>query len=247
MTSHQNRHASEFVSAAGSQKDVGTDPVPPMRGFYHRFGKRALDIVFALIMLVVLAIPMIVVAAVLLIAQGRPLIYAGYRMKTPTQPFRQFKFRTMQHDDDDYGATGGHKHWRITRLGRFLRRSRLDELPQLVNILKGDMSFVGPRPPLPEYVRAFPARYGSVLQSRPGVTGLATLIYHRHEDWILARCKTASGTERAYYSRCLPTKLRIEKVYRKRASLSLDMWILWRTLLAVIPGLDRPRKGRRRR
>ncbi|TXB67549.1 sugar transferase [Paracoccus aurantiacus] len=194
-------------------------------------------------MLAILALPMALVAAALLISQGRPLIYAGERMQSPGKPFRQFKFRTMIRDDDDGGATGAHKHWRITPLGRFLRRTRLDELPQLFNIIAGDMSFVGPRPPLPEYVERFPAIYNAVLQIKPGVTGLATLIYHRHEDRILARCDTAEETERCYYARCLPTKLRIELVYRQAASPWLDFWIMWRTFLAVV-GYDRPRKRR---
>ena len=77
-----------------------------------------------------------------------------------------------------------------------------------------------------------------------GVTGLATLIYHRHEDRILAGCTTAEETDRAYYARCLPTKLRIELVYRRTASPWMDFWIMWKTFLAVIPGYDRPRKKR---
>lgn|GEM_PF-849293 len=217
---------------------------PVKDSFYRRHCKRAVDLVLAVVLLAVLLLPMAVVALCLLIAQGRPLIYSGERMRAPGRPFRQYKFRTMVRDDDDGGATGAHKHWRITPLGRFLRRTRLDELPQLFNIIAGDMSFVGPRPPLPEYVERFPALYASVLQIKPGVTGLATLIYHRHEDRILANCSTAAETDRAYYARCLPTKLRIELVYRRVASPWLDFWIMWRTFLAVIPGLDRPRKRR---
>lgn len=211
---------------------------------YCRYLKRGVDVVLAVAMLIVLILPMAIVAVLLLVTQGRPLIYSGRRMKAPGQPFWQYKFRTMTLHDDDSGATGAHKHWRITPLGRFLRRTRLDELPQLFNILVGNMSFVGPRPPLPEYVDRFPALYSTVLQTKPGVTGLATLIYHRHEDRILAGCQTAEETERAYYARCLPTKLRIELVYRKTASPWLDFWIMWRTFMAVIPGHDRPRKKR---
>ena len=106
------------------------------------------------------------------------------------------------------------------------------------------MSFVGPRPTIREYVDRYPTVYGQVLQSRPGVTGLATLIYHRHEDRIMAKCDTAEETDRAYYARCLPTKLRIELVYRRSASPLLDIWIMWKTFIAVIPGFDRPRRKR---
>lgn len=214
-------------------------------GFYHKHGKRVLDVALALLLLVLLSLPMLVVAGLLLITQGRPLIYAGRRMRAPGQPFRQYKFRTMILVDRDRGATGAHKHWRITRLGRFLRRTRMDELPQLFNILSGDMSFVGPRPPLPEYVARFPALYARVLQRRPGVTGLATMIYHRHEDRIMAQCDTAEETDRAYYARCLPTKLRIDLIYLRTCAPGLDFWIMWKTVLAVIPGFDRPRRKRR--
>ncbi|WBU64235.1 sugar transferase [Paracoccus aerodenitrificans] len=215
-------------------------------GFYRRTGKRMMDVALAVFMIAVLVLPLIIVAGLLLLTQGRPLIYSGKRMKAPGQPFFQYKFRTMVRVDEDGGATGAHKNWRITRLGGVLRRTRLDELPQLFNILMGDMSFVGPRPPLPEYVERFPSLYAAILTTPPGVTGLATLIYHRHEDRIMANCKTAEETDRAYYARCLPTKLRIELVYRRTASPVLDLWIMWKTVLAVIPGLDRPRKKRSR-
>ncbi|MDO5529120.1 MAG: sugar transferase [Paracoccus sp. (in: a-proteobacteria)] len=211
--------------------------------FYHRSGKRIFDIVGAIGLLVLLGIPMLIVAVLLLAVQGRPIFYRGRRATRFGQVFAQIKFRTMLRDDNDSGATGAHKHWRIKPFGRFLRKYRIDELPQLFNILAGQMSFVGPRPPLPEYVRRFPAEYAEVLEMRPGVTGLATLIYHRHEDAIMVRCKSAAETERAYFSRCLPAKLRIERVYLERASLWLDLWIMWRTVLVVaIPGSDRKRQ-----
>ena len=140
------------------------------------YGKRAFDIGFALILLVPLSVVIALVAAILLLTQGRPLFYVAPRMRAPGEQFDLLKFRTMLRDEGDFGATGAHKHWRITPIGRFLRRTRIDELPQLFNILRGDMSFVGPRPPLREYVERFPALYGQVLRNRPGVTGLETMI-----------------------------------------------------------------------
>ena len=207
--------------------------------------KRLFDVMLALILLVPLSIVMGVVAVLMLIKQGRPIFYSAERMQAPGQPFRQLKFRTMIPENEDFGATGAHKHWRITPLGHFLRRTRIDELPQLFNILKGDMSFVGPRPPLREYVERFPAVYSQVLKSRPGVTGLATLIYHRHEDRILAGCKSAEATERAYYRRCLPAKLKIDLIYQHRRDIRLDLWIMWSTLKIVLGYKDeRPRRRR---
>ena len=208
-------------------------------------GKRAFDIVLALVLLVPLSVVMVVVAGVLLLMQGRPLFYVAPRMRAPGEQFKLLKFRTMLRQDGDSGATGAHKHWRITRVGRFLRRTRIDELPQLFNILRGDMSFVGPRPPLREYVERFPALYAVVLQDRPGVTGLATMIYHAHEDRIMARCTTAEATEAAYYRRCLPTKLRLDMIYQRRRNLRVDLWIIWHTIMTVlIPNWQG--RGRRR-
>lgn len=204
--------------------------------------KRIFDFTFALILLVPLSVVMAVVALILLVAQGRPIFYAAPRMSAPGRTFTHLKFRTMLRQDGDSGVTGAHKHWRITPLGRFLRRSRIDELPQLFNILMGDMSFVGPRPTIREYVDRFPTVYGQILKSRPGVTGLATLIYHRHEDRILARCKTAEATEAAYARRCLPAKLKIDLIYQRNRTMALDLWIIWQTLRIVFYKDERPRR-----
>lgn len=208
--------------------------------------KRIFDVTFALLLLIPLSIVMAVVALILLIVQGRPIFYAAPRMAAPGRSFMHLKFRTMLQQDGDFGVTGAHKSWRITPLGRFLRRTRIDELPQLFNILKGDMSFVGPRPTIGEYVERFPVVYGQVLKSRPGVTGLATLIYHRHEDRVLAKCESAEATEAAYARRCLPTKLKIDLIYQRNRSLGLDLWILWRTLLIVAYKDERPRRRGRK-
>lgn len=208
-------------------------------------GKRLFDIFLALVLLVPLSVVMAVVAVVLLVTQGRPLLYVAPRMRAPGEPFNLLKFRTMLRDEGDFGATGGHKHWRITRVGRILRRTRIDELPQLFNILRGDMSFVGPRPPLREYVERFPALYSQVLKNRPGVTGLATMIYHAHEDRIMARCQTAEATEAAYYRRCLPTKLRLDLIYQRRRSLRMDLWIIWHTVMTVLIPNWQGRRARR--
>lgn len=198
------------------------------------FAKRAFDVLFALLLLIPLSVVMLIVAGILLITQGRPLFYVAPRMRAPGEPFNLLKFRTMLRDEGDSGATGAHKNWRITRVGRILRRTRIDELPQLFNILRGDMSFVGPRPPLREYVERFPTHYAQVLSNRPGVTGLATMIYHAHEDRIMASCATAEATEAAYYRRCLPTKLRLDLIYQRRNNLRIDLWIILNTVMTVI-------------
>lgn len=242
MTIHQDWQAASVPGAASLRAASRIVDRAADRRAAMTLGKRLFDVTLALLLLVPLSAIMLAVAALLAIVEGRPILYVSERMRAPGQPFDLIKFRTMTHVAEDGGATGAHKAWRITPLGRFLRRSRIDELPQLFNILRGDMSFVGPRPPLREYVERFPRRYAEVLRTRPGVTGLATLIYHAHEDRILARCHTAEATEAAYYRRCLPTKLRLDRIYQRRRTLALDLWIIANTVMTVIrPGWVRRR------
>ncbi|MCB2116706.1 MAG: sugar transferase [Rhodobacteraceae bacterium] len=197
-------------------------------------GKRLFDVLLALLLMVPLGALMILVALVLLVAQGRPLLYGAERMRSPDRPFTLWKFRTMRAAAADSGVSGGDKVARVTPLGRVLRRTRLDELPQLFNILAGDMSFVGPRPPLRQYVEAFPDLYAEVLRCRPGVTGLASLIYHRHEERLLAACESAEETDRVYRRRCVPAKARLDLIYRARRSPGLDLAVLALTARGVL-------------
>lgn len=191
--------------------------------------KRAFDIAFALLVAVIVALPFLVVLVWLLITQGRPIFYVAERMRAPDRPFLLWKLRTMTVAPAEKGVTGADKATRITPAGRFLRRSRLDEVPQLWNVLRGDMSFVGPRPPLREYVERFPQVYARVLRSRPGVTGLATLHYHLHEEMLLARCRTAAETDAVYARACVPRKARLDMIYQARRNLCLDIWIIMQT------------------
>lgn len=192
--------------------------------------KRIFDIFLALLFMVLLAVPFALLLCVLLGTEGRPLFHVAPRMKAPGQPFALWKLRTMTVDSGDSGVSGGDKRARITRIGARLRRSRMDEVPQLWNILKGDMSFVGPRPPLPVYVQRFPELYGRVLRNRPGVTGLATLCFHRREEMLLSRCTTPEETDAVYMRRCIPAKARLDLIYQRRRSLCLDIFLLWKTL-----------------
>ena len=197
-------------------------------------GKRLFDIVLAL----VLCLPVLPVLLVLLVlmwaSEGRPLFYISERMRAPGQGFWLIKLRTMRVVAADSGVSGGDKQDRITPLGRFLRRSRLDELPQLWNILRGDISFVGPRPPLRRYVVQFPALYAEVLASRPGVTGLATLVFHGFEERLLARCKTPQETEAAYVRVCIPRKASLDLIYQRNRSICLDLWLIGKTMAKIV-------------
>lgn len=196
--------------------------------------KRLFDIALSLLLAVLLALPFLALLLVLRITQGRPLFYVAERMKGPDRPFALWKLRTMTSVSTDSGVSGGDKSARITPTGQFLRRARLDEIPQLWNVLRGDMSFVGPRPPLRSYVERFPALYAQVLQSRPGITGLATLQFHTHEEYLLATCKNAAETDAVYTRRCIPRKAHLDLIYQRRQSLCFDLVLLWRTASRVL-------------
>lgn len=192
-------------------------------------GKRAADVVFALALMAILAVPFGLLLLYLWLREGRPVFYVAERMHAPGQPFLLWKLRTMSVVPREQGVSGGDKTTRITATGRFLRRTRLDEVPQLWNVLRGDMSFVGPRPPLRLYVERYPAVYAQVLRSRPGITGLATLTFHRHEERLLARCTSAADTDAVYSRRCVPRKARIDLIYQRRRTLGLDLMLMVRT------------------
>lgn len=191
--------------------------------------KRGLDIVLALILGAVLLVPLGAVMLVLLLTEGRPLFYISERMKTPTQGFSLVKLRTMRPSPENTGVTGGDKSDRIPPIFRALRKSRFDEVPQLWNVLRGDMSFVGPRPPLRVYVEAYPKIYGQVLRNRPGITGLASLRFHAHEEKLLAATKTAAETDHVYRSRCVPRKAALDLIYQRHRSLCFDLVLIWET------------------
>jgi len=198
--------------------------------------KRVFDIVGASLALIAFAPVMVIIAAFIMWRDGGTVFYVAERMKTPQQPFNLIKFRTMSitTDDQNTGVTGGHKANRITPVGRILRRYRLDELPQVINILRGDMSIVGPRPPLRQYTDAFPDVYDQVLRSRPGITGLATLYFHRHEDLLISKATTAAETETIYTRRCIPRKAHLDLIYQRHSSVCFDIAILWNTVRRVL-------------
>ncbi len=192
--------------------------------------KRIFDLFFASLLVVILGPVLIWLLIWLLIKEGRPLFYVAERMKAPDVPFKLWKLRTMKTAAADRGVSGGDKTDRITETGAWLRAKRLDEFPQLWNILRGDLSFVGPRPPLREYVERFPDLYADVLKSRPGVTGLATIRFHKHEDRLLARCRTPEETDRIYTRICVPRKARLDLIYQRNQSTCYDFDLVFQTI-----------------
>ncbi|MDH3263544.1 MAG: sugar transferase [Paracoccaceae bacterium] len=197
-------------------------------------GRRGFDLALAALLALLLWPLAALIALAILLADGRPVLFGSERIGKGGRPFTLWKFRSMVPGSDDGVATGGEKAVRITRLGRFLRRARLDELPQLWNVLSGEMAFVGPRPPLRRYVDRFPALYGEVLRERPGITGAASLIYHRREEELLAGCITAEESDSIYTRRCVPAKARLDLRYRRRRSPCSDLGLLWTTVSRVL-------------
>jgi lipopolysaccharide/colanic/teichoic acid biosynthesis glycosyltransferase len=192
--------------------------------------KRALDILLAGLGSLLLSPVLIAVAVLVRLTSSGPILFRQERIGRGFRPFRILKFRTMVADAANRGGpiTIGDDP-RITRVGRFLRRTKLDELPQLFNVLKGDMSLVGPRPEAPCYVEMFRQDYETILQVRPGVTDLASIKY-RQEAELLAQ---ADDPEKEYVSRVLPEKMRLAKEYVESSSVWLDLRIIMRTLLTL--------------
>ena len=192
--------------------------------------QRAFDVFLGFALLAPVFAMICVLAVLLCITQGGPVFFVSERIGRDGRPFRLWKFRTMEITEDGGVATGGDKTARITRDGQWMRRYRLDELPQLWNVLRGELSFVGPRPPLRRYVERHAELYGEVLRSRPGLTGLATLVYHRTEARLLSGAATSAETDEIYSRRCVPRKARLDLIHQRHASLILDIVILWKTV-----------------
>ena len=188
--------------------------------------KRLFDIVGAVVALVLL-FPLLLLSALWIkLDSPGPVLYRQERVGRHGVPFRIHKFRTMVHGANGLPLTVG-ADARITRAGAFLRRTRIDELPQFIDVLQGSMSLVGPRPEVPRYVAHYPAGLRErVLSVRPGITDPASLAFI-DEAALLAR---AADPEREYIEVILPRKLQWAADYAGRASLRTDVVVLWRTL-----------------
>tara|TARA_R100000935_G_scaffold27031_1_gene47141 strand:+ start:12890 stop:13504 length:615 start_codon:yes stop_codon:yes gene_type:complete len=194
------------------------------------FEKRSFDLMLSSLLVLVLFPVLLVVLVALVISEGRPLFYVSERMRSPDRAFGLIKLRTMPIGADQVGGvTGGDKQREMSRMHRLLRRSRADEIPQLWNVLRGDMSLVGPRPPLRRYVEDYPDLYNAVLASRPGITGLASLMFHAYEERLLASCNTPQETDAMYRRRCVPAKARLDIIYAHNRTLCWDLALILRT------------------
>jgi lipopolysaccharide/colanic/teichoic acid biosynthesis glycosyltransferase len=188
---------------------------------------RLLDIVLAVVVgILSLPIALVVAAAIKLDSPG-PVFFRCRRVGCGGQPFGMLKFRKMQDGARGPGLTGA-EDGRFTRVGRVLARSKLDELPQLWNVLRGQMSLVGPRPEDPSFVATCPDDFAPILSVRPGITGLSQLAF-ANESAIL----DPDDRVRDYLDRILPQKMGLDGLYACRRSLSMDVRILFWTAVAV--------------
>lgn len=186
-----------------------------------------LERVLAAAGLVVLSPVMVVLAAAVWLDSGRPVLFRHRRVGQGGRTFELLKFRSMvvNHGGPSLTRRG---EARITRVGRFLRRWKLDELPQLINVVRGEMSLVGPRPEVPEFVDLDNPLWRRVLASRPGITDPASLEF-RHEEELLA---AVEDVEHYYRTEILPRKLALSADYLERRTLRSDLRILFRTVAA---------------
>ncbi|MFD1613836.1 sugar transferase [Gelatiniphilus marinus] len=193
--------------------------------------KRTFDLVFSCVGLLLLVPVFILIAILIKLDSKGPVLFIQNRVGKNNIDFNIYKFRTMRVASQTKGLlTLGNNDERITKIGYFLRRYKIDEFPQLINILKGDMSFVGPRPELRYYVNFYSEDDMKIFKVRPGITGLASLKY-RNEVELL---KAADNPEEYFTKTIIPDKLRFNKMYIEKQNLFLDLKLILLTVVKVI-------------
>ena len=203
---------------------------------------RVLDVTVALLSLLLLSPALILAALAVKLSSAGPVLFGQERVGRGQVPFRLLKFRSMRTAPAGAGdLVTGRDDPRITTFGRFLRRTKLDEVPQLWNVLRGDMSLVGPRPEVPRYVAHFTEAQRGVLSVRPGLTDPATLQFRDEEDLLAG--VPPEERERYYLDHVLPAKLAINLKYLKQRSFWSDLGVLSQTLRALLR-LPSPKAGK---
>lgn len=197
----------------------------------YNVGKRIFDFALASLGLFVLSPVMVILALGIWLDSGGPILYRGPRMGENERLFHILKFRTMVVNADRIGGScTADDDPRITKAGKLLRKTKLDELPQLINVVRGEMSFVGPRPELQSFTSTYDANQRQVLMVKPGITDFATL-WDSDEGTLL---KGEAEPERAYTEQILPMKLKLQLKYVSQRSLWTDLKILAQTAILVL-------------
>jgi lipopolysaccharide/colanic/teichoic acid biosynthesis glycosyltransferase len=198
-------------------------------GSFEESVKRSVDVLFSALGLMSISLLLLLVALANKLDSHGPVFYRGVRVGRYGRPFRIWKFRTMLVGSETLGGTTGKDDPRITRIGRFLRKYKIDELPQLINVLTGDMSLVGPRPDLKEHTSAYEGEEKLILSVRPGITDYASIRFHNLNDLV-----GSEDPHRVFIEKFRPEKNRLRLAYVKQQSLREDMNILFKTLACVI-------------
>ena len=214
-----------------SHKDLPQEPYwdgPLSHPFYSKVVKRGLDFLLALLLLIPGLIIMAPLALWVKLDSPGPVFYRAVRGGYHNQPFRIFKFRSMVVDADKTGGCTAKNDDRVTRAGRVMRRLKLDELPQLFNIIKGDMSFVGPRPELLLYTTQYTKEQECIMWVRPGITDRSSIVYIA-QDEIVGEEDPVANFEKLI----LPEKNRLRVEYARNQSFPLDAQLFWETIRGV--------------
>jgi len=199
--------------------------------FYINYGKRVFDFITSLMGLIFLAPLMFFLAFLIKIYDKGPVFYYSRRLGQNFKPFTLLKFRTMIVNAEMIGPSVTKDcDKRITRIGRFLRKTKLDEIPQLWNVLKGDMSLVGPRPEVEKYIFYYRDDYEDILTIKPGITDYATIKF-RNEEEILNQFE---DVEKSYIEKVLPEKIKLYKKYLNEVGFLTDLKIIFKTLWRII-------------
>lgn len=193
--------------------------------------KRTFDIVASFIGLILLSPILIIIAVFIKLDSKGPVFFKQKRVGKNKKIFEIYKFRTMVIDAEKLGKqiTVGNDN-RITKIGKFIRKCKLDELPQLINVLKGEMSLVGPRPEVPKYVELYDVYQEQVLLVQPGITDYASIEF-RNENELLGKSKNPEVT---YIDEIMPTKIELNLLYIKNISLLEDFKLIFNTILAIL-------------
>ena len=191
------------------------------------------DTFFAFLGTIILS-PLFLILAILIKLDSKgPVFYRSIRIGKNEKPFKVYKFRTMVVNADKIGGPStAENDPRLTKIGKFLRKWKLDELPQLFNIIKGEMSLVGPRPEVPEYARLYKGKEKVVFSVRPGITDFASL-WNSHEENIL---KGSPDPEKTYLEKIRPKKVDLQMKYIKEKSFLTDIKIIFKTIKKIIVG-----------
>lgn len=193
--------------------------------------KRIFDVIFSLFGLTVLFPALLILAIIIKKEDGGPVFYRGVRVGRNGKLFKIFKFRTMVVNAEKIGGSStADGDPRITKIGKFIRKHKLDELPQLINVLKGEMSFVGPRPEVQHYVNMYTDEEKIILSVKPGITDWASL-WNSDEGAILAG---SPDPEKTYLEKIRPEKIRLQLQYVKNHSLGVDVKIILQTILKIM-------------